>query len=271
MPRGGVDDRFGEKSQFLGLWWMAGRGWGCIGFVTRGRSKGNTQFIEASHGCSEFERNSDHGGGVILVLRRVHRDTHWGKVLWQSLVTLHDSWWRGKTTYGVAWLRSPVSHDDIGRSTTSQSNRVRPISSRPRPYPPPFRSFYLSQLSTRHRARITAPTWIATRGSPAVGALHLGSSSGYCTMGSLLSAPDRESWGASFLDFHVTNFLSDYIKVVAHYTSFNFVIGFLMIHSPDRAQFGSKLDPMQLSVWLSDQHTTHSQILGLFAPFSIQL
>jgi hypothetical protein len=132
------------KSQFLGLWWMAWRGWGCVGFVTRGRSKGNAQFIEASHGCSEFERELDHNSDEILLLRRVHCGTHWGKVLWQSLVTLHDSRRRGKTTYGVAWLRSPMSPDDIGYSTTSLGNRVRPISSRPRPNPPPVRSFYLS-------------------------------------------------------------------------------------------------------------------------------
>ena len=145
--------------------------------MTRGRSKGNAQFIEANHRCSEFEQNSDHGGGGILLLRRVHRGTHRGKVLRQSLVTLHDSRRHGKTAYGMACLRSSVSHDDNGRSATSQGNQVWPISSRPRPNPPPFRSFYLSQLSTRHRARIAAPSWIMTRGSPASGSVNLRSSS----------------------------------------------------------------------------------------------
>jgi hypothetical protein len=36
--------------------------WGCVGFVTRGRSKGNAQFIEAGHGCSEFERKETYCG-----------------------------------------------------------------------------------------------------------------------------------------------------------------------------------------------------------------
>jgi hypothetical protein len=76
IPRATVDGR-----TWLGLHWVR----------DKGRSKGNTQFIEASHGCSEFERNSYHGGGGILLLRRVHRDMQWGKVLRQSLVTLHNS------------------------------------------------------------------------------------------------------------------------------------------------------------------------------------
>jgi hypothetical protein len=236
------------KSQFLGLWWMAGRGWGCIGFVTRGQSKGNAQFIEVGHGCSEFERDSDHGGDEILLIRRVHHGTHWGKVLWQSLVTLHDSRRRAKMAYGVARLRSSVPPDDIDRSATSQGNPVRSISSRPRPNPPPFRTFYLSQLSTRHRARITALARITARGSPVAGAPHQGSSLGYCTMGSSFSAPDGAIWGAPFSIFYVTTCLSDYIKVDARHTSFNFVVRFLLIHPLDQAQFGSKVDPMLLSV-----------------------
>jgi hypothetical protein len=60
---------------------MAGHGWGCTGFVTKGRSKGSTQLIEVGHGCSEFERDLDHGGEGILLLKGVHCGAYWGKVL----------------------------------------------------------------------------------------------------------------------------------------------------------------------------------------------
>jgi hypothetical protein len=48
---------------------MAGRGWGCNGLVTKGRSKGSSQIIEADRGCSEFEQDLDHGGEGILLLK----------------------------------------------------------------------------------------------------------------------------------------------------------------------------------------------------------
>jgi hypothetical protein len=83
------------------------------------------------------------------------------------LVTLHDSRRRGKTSYSVARLRSPMFPVDIDRTDKSPGNRVRPISSHPGPNPPPFRYFYLSQLSARPWALITAPTWIVARVSPA--------------------------------------------------------------------------------------------------------
>jgi hypothetical protein len=162
IPRATVDGR-----TWLGLRWVR----------DKGQSKRNAQFIEADHGWSEFERDSDHDGDGILLQRRVHRGTHWGKVLRQSLVTLHDSRRHGKMAYGVARLRSSASHNDISHSATSQGNRVRTISSRLRPNPTPFRSFFLSQLSTRHRARIAAPARFTMRGSPAAGFVNPRSSS----------------------------------------------------------------------------------------------
>jgi hypothetical protein len=54
------------KSQLLGLWWMAGRGQSCAGFVIRGRNKGSTQFIEAGHGYPKFEGDLDRDGDKRL-------------------------------------------------------------------------------------------------------------------------------------------------------------------------------------------------------------
>jgi hypothetical protein len=48
---------------------MAGRGWDCAGFLTKGRSKRSAQFIEAGRGCSEFEQDLDHDGEGILLLK----------------------------------------------------------------------------------------------------------------------------------------------------------------------------------------------------------
>jgi hypothetical protein len=76
------------------------------------------------------------------------------------------------------------------------------------------------------------------------GALHLRS----FTMAISFSLYDRVTSGHFFFDFHSTNHQADYTKVVPLYTGFNFVAEILVIHSLDRAQFGSNVDPMQLTV-----------------------
>jgi hypothetical protein len=59
-----------------------GRTWLGLRWVRdKGRSKGSAQFIEAGHGCSEFERDLDHDGEGILLLKGVHCGAYWGKVL----------------------------------------------------------------------------------------------------------------------------------------------------------------------------------------------
>jgi hypothetical protein len=175
---------------------MAWCGWGCVGFVTRGWSRESLQFKGIGSATRGFERSYNHGGDVIFLLRQVHHGTRWGKVLWQSLVTVHDSWWHGKTAYGVAQLRSPASHDDIGRSATSQSNRAWPMSSRERPYHLPSD---LLPLSVIH-----APPSMNCN----TGVDHGAGITGNRFYESLIffSWPDRATWGALFSDFHVMNY-----------------------------------------------------------------
>jgi hypothetical protein len=73
----------------------------------------------------------------------------------------------------------------------------------------------------------------------------------YCTMMIFISHSDRATRGALFFIFYVGSYQSVYIKVVALHTSFDFVIKILIKHLQDWALLGSRVDPMQLRVWIS--------------------
>jgi hypothetical protein len=97
---------------------MAGCGWGCVGFITRGWSRESLQFKGIGSATRGFERSYAHDNDKIFLLRQVQRGTRWGNVLGQSPATLHDLQRRGKMAYGVARLRSLVA-------TTASAARPR--------------------------------------------------------------------------------------------------------------------------------------------------
>jgi hypothetical protein len=93
----------------------------------------------------------------------------------------------------------------------------------------------------------------------------------YCTIVIFISHSDRATWGALFFNFYVGSYQSICIKVVALHTSFDFVMKILIKHPLDWALLGSRVDPMQLRVWILDWCLTDSPSLSPFSPISIQL
>jgi hypothetical protein len=88
-------------------------------------------------------------------------------------------------------------------------------------------------------------------------------------MSTPLSAPDRATWGDFFVDFYMVNYQFDYTKVVPLYTSFNFVIEILVIYSLDQASLGSKVDPIQLTVWFQITAWLTARLLEHFTPIFV--
>jgi hypothetical protein len=94
---------------------------------------------------------------------------------------------------------TPAKIISAGRRTSGYgeppSDRVRAI--------PGAKIFYSPHLSTLHWARIAATGANLGAGSPAASSLNLYSSSGYCTIRTLIRAPDRAIRRALIVDFHV--------------------------------------------------------------------
>jgi hypothetical protein len=91
----------------------------------------------------------------------------------------------------------------------------------------------------------------------------------HCTIVDSIQCPHRATWRPFSFDFHSANHQVDYTKVVPLYTSFNFVIRILSSYSLDQAQFGSKVDPIQLTVWFHIRTRLTARLLGHFTPIYV--
>jgi hypothetical protein len=91
----------------------------------------------------------------------------------------------------------------------------------------------------------------------------------HCTMAIFFSAPDRVIYGASFSNFHVGSYQSDCTKVVALYTSFDFVTKFLVEYSLDHAKFDHKVHQSSLTIKLQCLIQLSVQLQVHFTPISV--
>jgi hypothetical protein len=235
------------KSRILRLWLMNGSEEWCVGFVTRERSKGSTQFIGIDHWCHEFgQRWARCGEGM----------SHWS-----SFIVAH--WWpndlgvlfdsrqdycgviiessRGTTgrTEGSSTVIPWPRHRHVVLQQACASAQVDPLDD----------LFTLpTDIFTYQRAHISTITWITAHDRRRWGALDPRSFLVIVPCQSRFRAPHRATLEPFYFNFYAINYQSDCIKVVFLYTGFNFVIRILVFCSLEQAQFSSKVDQISLTV-----------------------
>jgi hypothetical protein len=192
-----------RKTGICELWWIIGSEEGCVGRVTRGRSREGLQFIVTTWGKTPSGK-------------RASTVTYCDVVM--SLSTWHPC--------GERWtpmMTSRPGMKQVGMVASSQSY-------------PHSRSFHMPgnirvDLCTNLHDELESPRPITS------GEVHYTKDLLQCTVPwrCSFSVPDKAIWGVPFSNFYVPTCLSDYIKVVVHHASLNFVIRFLLIPPFDQA------------------------------------